>query len=278
MFTTGAAPVDTFGMSLTPPPFAARSAWDPPPPTRHTPAPAAPTPARAAEIRASSPYDTIPGTVLLSGITGDTAYGFPTDYLERIAVYATPARALTGLNPPTDTTTANSPEPVLAYEAATYLRLVLAGSPDLLELLWLDGITTASGAPLWEVVEPVAMRLIELRHQLVSAPTVRESYFTAARSRLIRLSQLPPSTSTTTQARDVARLLRHGFTLYTTGVLPVRVDDPGWYDDFAAHPDRWLAWFEDEARGWERARSALVSRPNTAAAQEWLAEVRATFP
>ena len=283
-------------MSLTTPPFAARSAWDPPPrrsgrtrewtPPDPTPtSPTSPTPAHAdnpsrSGAPSSGPYQGVPGTVLLAGITGSTAYGLatPDSDIDRLAIFATPTRELVRLTSPPDTHATQSPD-LTAHEAAKYLRLVLTGNPTLLELLWLDGLTTPSGAPLWEVVEPVAARLIDLRHQLVSAPTVRNAYLGYARGQLHRITRHhPDKVGTAKAARHMARLTRQGYTLYTTGILPVRVDDPDWYEEFAARPDTWQDWFDTEVRGWERARSALVSRPNTAAAEEWLAEVRATYP
>ncbi|ROO88444.1 putative nucleotidyltransferase [Actinocorallia herbida] len=202
-----------------------------------------------------------PGTVLLSGIVGSTAYGLatPASDTDRLGVYAAPTSAFHGLNPPTGrrashVTGGPDGDDATLHEAAKYAGLALGVNPTATELLWLPD-------HLYEVRTPLGDALIALRGGLLSAGRVRDAYLGYATAQIHRAESGKSGTRTAKAARHLARLLHQGLELYRTGHLTVALPDP---EKIRAFGERFAA-----------ARSPLPDAPDTEAAEAWLHTVRA---
>ncbi len=220
-------------------------------------------------------------TVLLQGIVGSTAYGLAHagSDIDRLGLYAAPARAFHGLHLPIDkraSKVGHDPD-ITLHEARKYCLLALAGNPTVSELLWLPD-------ELYEVRTTSGLALISIREAFLSAPRVRDAYLGYATQQLARLaskdvrSQSPDKVAK--HARHLARLAHQGLELYETGILRVRLADPQWYVDFGARVARDVSAARDllascEER-FDQARSALPDEPDEATVEEWLLRVRET--
>lgn len=123
---------------------------------------------------------TVPGTVLLSGIIGSTAYGL--DHagsdVDRIGMFARPTTDLIGLAVPTESYVYKEPSDITWHEARKYVSLALKANPTITELLWL---------PQYDTRTPLGDDLIAIRRSLLSARTVRNAYLGYSMSQLRRL-------------------------------------------------------------------------------------------
>lgn len=223
----------------------------------------------------------VDGTVLLDGIIGSTAYGLagPHSDVDRLGLYAAPAKAFHGLSLPIDrraSVVQHAPD-VTLHEARKFVRLYLQANPTVIDLLWLPD-------ELYQVRTEAAGDLIALRVRLLSAERVKQAYLGYAASQLQRLRGKEPNRpeKVAKHARHLLRLVNQGVELYTTGQLTVRLAEPRRYLDFgravAADPaqaEAPLAEAEDRLR---TARSVLPERPDVAAAEEWLQQVRRRYP
>ncbi|WP_309230260.1 DNA polymerase beta superfamily protein [Nocardia sp. SYP-A9097] len=181
--------------------------------------------------------------LLLEGVVGSTAYGLATDSsdLDYTGIYVQPTADLLGLHPPqrergtiiSRTVGVDS----CCHEIGKAMALMLSCNPTASEILWLEEWTHATDEGL---------DLIGLRECFLSARRVRNSYFgyaTSQFSRLIERGRFAGSLETRREkhARHLMRLLWQGHTLYTTGHLPIRVENPERFHDFgrriAADPD-----------------------------------------
>lgn len=218
-----------------------------------------------------------PSNLLLEGVVGSTAYGLatPESDIDTLGVFACPTEALVGLDRPAETLTAHDPDGCW-HEAAKFARLALSVNPTVYELLWLDegGYTTVTNLGLY---------LVTIRDAFLSADRVRDSYLGYATSQFKRLTERGDGTfgsdtrsRAAKHARHMARLVRQGHELYTTGRLTVSVgDDADWFHEFsAAGPDRWVSWFERERGVFADARSVLPEFPDRERVDGWLAAVR----
>lgn len=81
----------------------------------------------------------IPGTILLSGVVGSTAYGLDTadSDVDRLGLFAAPTVAFHGLHRPQESHVTIHPDATY-HEAAKWIRLALGGNPTVTELVWLD--------------------------------------------------------------------------------------------------------------------------------------------
>jgi predicted nucleotidyltransferase len=219
-------------------------------------------------------------TVLLSGIVGSTAYGLagPGSDVDRLGVFAAPTVAFHGLHRPEETRVTSKPDTTM-HEAAKAVRLMLSCNPTVLEILYLP-------ADLYEVRTDLGEQLIGIRSSLLSARRVRDAYLGYAESQFRRLETRGDGTfsadtrnRTAKHARHLRRLLHQGVLLYTTGELQVRLPDPQRFLDFgeqvaAGDVDvarRALADAEDQVNA---ACSPLPEKPDDAAAERWLLDVR----
>ena len=236
-------------------------------------------------------------TTLLSGIVGSTAYGLagPGSDVDRLGVFAESTMELVGLHAPEDTFCRYGPDSTL-HEARKYCTLALGGNPTVTELMWLPD-------ELYEVRTDLGSELIGLRSAFLSAKRVRDAYFGYATSQLSRLLttgsfQSKQRARSEKHARHLLRLLDQGFALYSTGHLPIRLEDPARYMEFGQRVAEELATMastttyldsahrinvtaqaaltEAEAK-FDSIVSPLPDRPDMDAVEEWLRKVRRTF-
>lgn len=224
---------------------------------------------------ASAPSAMPTGSViLLSGIVGSTAYGLnrPGSDIDRLAVFAAPTNSTFSLTGYPETVVTRDPDTAF-HEAGKYVRLALAANPTITELLWLDNHETTTR---------FGQQLIDLRSAFLSGPRVKDAYLGYARSQFARLRDRNDGTfSSDTKnrarkhARHMARLMRQGYDLYTTGMLTVRVDNPDWYHEFSDRtPAAWSDWFAREQERFSAAATVLPDTPDRETVQAWLTDVR----
>jgi uncharacterized protein len=216
--------------------------------------------------------------VLLSGVVGSTAYGLagPDSDVDRLGVFAYPTLDLLGLAARRDTIDSHDPD-VAMHEAAKYVRLALACNPTVLELMFL---------PQYETVNPLGVELINIRSWFLSAKRVRNAYLGYATQQFRRLEQRGgsfdsdiPERRVAKHARHLKRLCHQGFQLYTTGELPIKLENPQDYHAFGeavAAGDIGLArqMIAEYEALFDVAPSMLPGEPDTAAAEAWLLRVR----
>jgi len=218
--------------------------------------------------------------VLLSGIVGSTAYGLdgPDSDVDRLGVYAAPTSAFHGLHLPIDkaaTVVTNKPDSTM-HEARKYAALALQCNPTITELMWLD-------ADLIEVNTDLGGYLTTIREAFLSAKRVRDAYFGYATSQLKRLRdtgqfQSKMRARSAKHGRHLLRLLDQGYALYSTGILPIKVQDRQRYFDFgeqvAVNPDAAIPVLAAVEAKFDTARSPLPDRPDEDRVERWLRAVR----
>jgi uncharacterized protein len=233
--------------------------------------------------------DSPPGTVLLSGIVGSTAYGMAHEGsdVDRLGMFAAPTERWHGLTPPTinDLTWVAETKPDrVMHEALKVASLALACNPTVTELLWLSDA-------LYEVRSPLGDELIGLRHSLLSAGEVLGSYLRYAQRQFARLEARGDGSfsadtrkRTAKHARHLWRLIQQGTDLNATGRLTVRLDgaQAKLCREFgervaAGDLDVARAYLADAERHFDEDRSALPAQPDEATAEKWLLHVRATM-
>ncbi|MFG2063241.1 DNA polymerase beta superfamily protein [Micromonospora sp. NPDC048871] len=219
--------------------------------------------------------------LLLSGIVGSVAYGLagPGSDVDRIGVFAAPTVAFHGLHPPKESVVTTDPDLTL-HEARKWCRLALSGNPTASELVWLPD-------DCYETRTEFGEGLIGIRSAFLSAPRVREAYLGYAAQQFRKLESRGDGTfssdtrrRTAKHARHLARLVHQGRLLYATGVLEIRLADPGWFRDFG---DRVAGGALEEARAllaeaegdFDRIRTPLPDRPDEQTVERWLLDVRA---
>lgn len=229
--------------------------------------------------------DWVPGTVLLSGIVGSTAYGLagPDSDVDRLGCYAAPTAAFHGLDLPIDkaaTVSRKAPDPDhTLHEARKFVSLCMVANPTVTELLWLP-------EDLYEVRHPLGRLLIKWRREFIRADKVRAAYLGYASQQLARLRETGLFASkqrarAEKHGRHLLRLLDQGVGFYTTGVLTVRVNDPQRYFDFgrriAEDPQLGVAELARAERIFDGCHSPLPTEVDRACIEAWLLNVRALF-
>ena len=223
----------------------------------------------------------MPDGVILSGIVGSTAYGMAHDDsdIDRLGCYVEPTEAFFGLNPPTrsDASRVTTNPDVTMHEVGKYLHLLLGCNPTVTELLWLP-------LGLYEVIEIEGSELIEMRLSFLSAPRVHDAYLGYAKQQFTRLQDRGGTFSADTRkrtakhARHLRRLCWQGFTLYSTGELAIRVENPEEYFEFggavAERPTLALDLIQEYSEKFDKALSILPERPDTQRVEDWLVRVR----
>ncbi|HEV3355378.1 MAG TPA: nucleotidyltransferase domain-containing protein [Pseudonocardiaceae bacterium] len=213
-----------------------------------------------------------PGTVLLAGIVGSTAYGLagPDSDVDRLGVFAAPTLSLLGLDAPAPSRVTVQPD-VTMHEAGKAARLLLSANPTVTELLWLP-------TELYERRTPLGAELVEIRLAFLSAKRVRDAYLGYAHQQFRKLLR---GNRAAKPARHFRRLLDQGLALYTTGSLTVPLADPQSYLDFgervAADPEQAGSVLADAQTTFDRTRSALPVEPDRDRVQDWLLRVRNAF-
>jgi predicted nucleotidyltransferase len=236
--------------------------------------------AEDAEVRLSPPPN-----VILAGINGSTAYGLATEDsdVDRIGCYAAPTSAFHGLHLPVGKgATWVSTKPDATYhEAGKLAALLLKGNPTVTEICWLDA---------YEVITPEGEALTAIRSSFLSAKAIRNAYLGYAAQQFWRIRDRGDGSfsadtrkRTAKHARHLWRLLHQGCELHRAGSLSVLLPA-----DIAA---ACRAFGEQVAAGdldlaatvLARAEEAfdgpgvLPDRPDEAAAEAWLQDVRRAY-
>lgn len=224
----------------------------------------------------------LPGTVLLSGVVGSTAYGLAHDAsdVDRLGVFAAPTVAFHGLHRPDESYVTTHPDATF-HEAAKWLRLALGGNPTVTELVWLNEYETRT---------PLGEELIGIRSSLLSAKRVRDAYLGYATQQFRKLEARGDGSfsadtrkRTAKHARHLWRLLFQGSELHQTGHLVVLLS-PNHAASCRAFGERVAAGEIDRAEIVLRDAEAMFDRPGVlpdhpdeAAAEAWLLHVRAAM-
>ena len=223
------------------------------------------------------------GTTILRGIVGSTAYGLAHEGsdVDRLGLFVAPTVQFHGLHPPIGKAASrvqNMPSDYTEHEAGKYVSLLLGCNPTVTELLWLPD-------ELYEIKDEEGLELISLRMRFLSAVRVRNAYLGYATQQFRKLvdrgGTFSSDTSKRTEkhARHLKRLCWQGMTLYLSGYLPIKVDDPEEYREFgrrvAERPEyaaEMISRYED---GFNQTMSVLPESPDESIAEEWLIKVRA---
>jgi|ERR1035437_843392 hypothetical protein len=224
------------------------------------------------------------GTTILRGIVGSTAYGL--DHagsdIDRLGLFVAPTTAFHGLHLPTGKAASRvqtTPDDYTEHEAGKYLALLLSCNPTVTELLWLPD-------ELYEIVHPEGLALIAMRDKFLSAKMVRNAYLGYATQQFRKLvdrgdGSFSADTRKRTEkhARHLKRLCWQGYTLYSEGWLPIRVEDPEGYHEFgrlvAKDPLHASSLIGSYEQSFDMHESVLPESPDERAAEDWLLEVRA---
>lgn len=226
----------------------------------------------------------IPGTVLLSGIVGSTAYGL--DHagsdIDRLGTYAAPTEAFHGLHPPLGRQASHvtiAPDATY-HEAGKLCALLLKCNPTVTELLWLSD---------YETRHPLGDDLIAIRKSFLSARAVRNAYLGYATQQMTRLVNRGDGSfssdtrkRTAKHGRHLWRLLQQGTDLHIMGELTVRLDE-----DAVERCRDFGRRIGDDADVGRRAIAAaeryfdgpgaLPEQPDLYMAEAWLLRVRRHF-
>ncbi|MER7751455.1 nucleotidyltransferase domain-containing protein [Kitasatospora sp. NPDC097643] len=219
----------------------------------------------------------VPGTVLLSGIVGSTAYGFagPGSDVDRLGLFATPTEELHGLHRPAESHVSTTPD-VTLHEAAKWCRLALSCNPTASELVWLPD-------DLYELRTPLGAELVEIRSSFLSAPAVRKAYLGYADQQFRKLMTRDTTEPATRRraakhARHLVRLVEQAVRLHRTGRNAVRLPDPERVRDLgeriADRPAVAETLLADAADRLARP-GVLPDAPDPRPAESWLRRVRA---
>lgn len=223
--------------------------------------------------------------VLLSGIVGSTAYGLagPDSDIDRLGIYAAPSTDFFGLGKVRESVVLPGGElgdDFTNHELGKFCRLALGANPTVMELLWLP-------EELYEIRSKLGNELIDMRTRFLSAKRVREAYLGYASQQFHKLElrgdgsfSADTRKRTSKHARHLLRLLHQGSTLYNTGKLLIRLDDPEKYIEFgervaagdiesARYALRRTQYMFENSRG-----NALPELPDTEAINSWLTVAR----
>lgn len=224
----------------------------------------------------------IPGTMLLSGVVGSTAYGLDHEGsdVDRIGMFARPTIDLVGLSQPAESYVYKEPSDSTWHEARKYLSLALKANPTITELLW---------APEYETTTDLGERLIEIRRSLLSARTVRNAYLGYSTAQLRKLKDrgdgsFSADTRKRTQkhGRHLHRLCQQGTALHSTGELTIRLDAGQvqacreFGERVAEDPEVGDRMIAEAGEIFDRP-GVLPDEPDIAAAEAWLQRVRREF-
>jgi uncharacterized protein len=222
----------------------------------------------------------MPPNILLQAVVGSVAYGLDTEDsdVDRLGVFAAPTERLLGLRPPKPSVVSSKPDATF-HEAGKFASLALNVNPTITELMWLPD-------DLYEVRTELGDALISIRAAFLSRARVRNAYLGYATQQFRRLEvrgdgsfSADTRKRTAKHARHLLRLLTQGLELYETGMLTVRLQRP---DDYRVFGERVAAGDTGAARQeigsaerwFNSAESPLPERPDEAAAERWLADVR----
>jgi hypothetical protein len=219
--------------------------------------------------------------ILLSGVVGSTAYGLagPDSDVDRLGCFAAPTTSFHGLTFPEESVVSSKPDATY-HEARKFASLALGGNPTVSELMWLDE---------YEISTPLGGELIGIRSAFLSAKRTRDAYLGYATQQFRKLEARGDGSfsadtrkRTAKHGRHLARLCHQGFTLWATGHLQIRLDDPQRFLDFgeqvaAGNIDvarKLMAEYEDR---FDNTPTALPDEPDRRTVEDWLLRVRAHY-
>jgi hypothetical protein len=163
-------------------------------------------------------------TDILVGVVGSHAYGLnhADSDVDLRGIFVAPTKDILGLQSVIETIDQTNPD-ICKHEVHKFMRLALAGNPNIMEMLYLDNYVK---------LDEYGKKLIEIRQCFLS-DRVRHSYGGYAISQMKRLVNRGDGSfssdtrkRTAKHARHCFRLIQQGNDLLTTGVLKVKVDDP----------------------------------------------------
>lgn len=218
--------------------------------------------------------------ILLEGIVGSTAYGLatPTSDVDKLGIMQLPAEHFLGLSSPTEGSLSKvSTEPdVTHHDVGKFCRLALGCNPTVTELLWLP-------RELYTELSATGIELIWKRDTFLSAKRVQDSYMGYAIAQFKRLSERGDFSSdlkkrTEKHARHLLRLMYQGHTLYTTGELPIRLEDPEKYHTFGRLVAKDSKYAEEAVYNYrsmfDRDDTVLPDEPKTEEINSWVTALR----
>jgi predicted nucleotidyltransferase len=220
-------------------------------------------------------------SVVLEGIVGSTAYGLATAHsdVDKLGIKLLPSKDFLGLETLTESfqsQVTTNPD-VTYHDLGKFCRLALACNPTIIELLWLPD-------ELYTEKSTIGQDLIQRRNSFLSANKVKDSFMGYAKSQFHRLSERGDSFSSETKnrtqkhARHLLRLMYQGYTLYNTGILPIRLDNPEVYHQFgqdvAKNTDLardYVEYYEALFRG---SSSVLPDQPDRSSIEDFVRDTR----
>lgn len=218
--------------------------------------------------------------ILLEGIVGSTAYGLATatSDVDKLGVMQLPAEHFLGLESPRESSLSQvTTEPDVTYhDVGKFCKLVLGCNPTAMELLWLP-------EELYTQRTYVGQELIWMREDFLSAQRVKDAYMGYALSQATKAKGKDhdgtrPWHRQEKNARHLLRLMYQGYTLYTTGELPIHLSDPERFHEFGRRAvkdlDYMQAVFETYRDKFESAKSVLPKKPKTKEIEEWVLDLR----
>lgn len=222
--------------------------------------------------------------VILEAIVGSTAYGLatPESDVDKLGVFILPTAEFSRLDMPKDTEfsrVAHEPD-VTLHELGKFCRLALQCNPTILELLWVPDelVTTMSEE---------GRQLRARREWFATADLVCASYMGYATSQFKRLSERGdfasvPKNRIEKHARHLLRLMWQGYTFYSTGTLPIRVNDPAYFHQFGKQvvsegPHVAEEELLEYSRKFENTTSKLPTEMPRDAVDLWLRSIRKKF-
>jgi predicted nucleotidyltransferase len=228
--------------------------------------------------------ENLPGTVILSGITGSQAYGTATaeSDIDYKGVFVVPTTEWFRLDVPSDkemTVHRNGPD-ITFHEVKKELRLLLSANPTATEMLWLES---------YEYQDVWGEELVGMRKEFLCKERVLGAWARYAEQQLKDLAITKgriydaEDKRRAKHARHLRRLMIQGFELYTTGELRIQVDDPEAYHEFGARVQAdptsadAVKLVADYRERFANARSPLPDWPNRPLAEDWLLRLRKEF-
>lgn len=183
--------------------------------------------------------------IIFESIVGSTAYGLATENsdVDQLGVYVMPTEELHGLKLFTErdfTVVKERPEDQdrTFHEVGKFARLALTANPTVTELLWVPESLVLTNSVAFE-------GLRNNRLKFLSAERVKDAYMGYATAQFKKINERWENDGTTQtrikkHARHLLRLMHQGYKLYSTGELPIKLEDPWRYHEFgevtAQHP------------------------------------------
>lgn len=218
----------------------------------------------------------VPGTPVLVGVGGSTAYGLatPESDIDYRGCYVVPTREFFGLEKPPETYDRHNPD-VAMHEVGKTLWLASKGNPTVLELFFYTD---------YAVRTPVGDLLIANRDLFITE-RIRSTHVGYAYQQFNRLKRREDGSFSSDTAKRTAKHARHILRLVllaesalTTGVFDIVVRDRDEIFDFGNLPvEEMLARAEAEIERVKDVPSVLPPEPNMEAINDLLVQIREEY-